>query len=509
MQRGYAPTLAGQLQSWPAGLDLDCDATEDALADVHAATAEEYGAVRDLHRLLNERDDGARRIQRVWRGARDRSIFAERVKAAAAGINRFIAGLEWRLQEYSKKNLPLTLDDLVEMTTHQQRVVLTDMVRVSAAYLEECMQNLPLAKSATASRPKTPTRVAPQPRRRSSLARAGVSSIALLPRRAEMGRVALVIVNTKYADLPLPDASTDAAGVEAVAGALRERWFLTFVVRNTDLVELRDALETFVALLRAGSVGLLYYHGIVAHVGGGSHYLVPSDAPAELTSQSVEWEACSLSTLYDNLSVPKELLPVVVLSHAGPIGGPSEAGVEGTLCMGVAPADVGPPERGYLIAPGPLVAGADRWRGLTALWSVGALGRVQHMIGQHEGHGEAFRGLPEDLQVDGVAEQRRDAKLAPHSSFAASMADAILRSQGPWPETLALALGCFETPSDVHICCDAPAHVPPLYIDNAEAAAKMVVTPDDAAAVAAVVGRCDTTGLAAIRRRAQDALPSR
>eukprot|EP01062_Namystynia_karyoxenos_P056988 TRINITY_DN47955_c0_g1_i1.p1 TRINITY_DN47955_c0_g1~~TRINITY_DN47955_c0_g1_i1.p1 ORF type:complete len:557 (+),score=59.58 TRINITY_DN47955_c0_g1_i1:110-1672(+) len=516
MPSTYTTRLAGPLNSWPTMLDMDTDDMNIALTEVNAVTAYEFDCVRQQHRQRAERLGAVLRLQRTYRGHQGRTRYGRCLREAAEQLDTFMSHLTELLAAYSESHVALTLKDLVGMSPQQQRVVLADCVRVKEPFLSECCKRLPALTidsrqrmqdrlNSRMSQPRC-RRTQSTKRRKSSMAHMGVG-VSLLPRRAEHGRVAMIIDSSTYPKVSIGQASDGADVCADVTAALRSRGFLALKARDLGLERLREALEVFCALLRAGSVGLLYYRGLVGHVVGGAHYLLPSDCPRDVRPETADWEAYSVADLYANLAVPKDLMSVVVLEHTGRVGPAEgealpEAGGRGRLCWGVAPADLGPPAGGHLIVPPPYTAGEQRHGGLVKLFELGALGRLQHALQSQERPTGTFQELPEDMQPASVVRQRAQAGLPQLSEFAAAFASGLAKSQGPWDEALALAVGAYIDPDSVYATNDAPDG-PPLYLNNEHADDHLVLTVEDGMAVAASVGRCDAVGLAAVRRYLQ------
>ncbi len=108
--------------------------------------------------------------------------------------------------------------------------------------------------------------------------------------RAEQ-RVALVIGNASYQDLPLDNPANDAADMAAM---LEQAGFRVIARRNADSRALRQAVREFSTELRRADVGLFYYAGHGVQLSG-TNYLLPvgadirSEADAEDLSLSVDY----------------------------------------------------------------------------------------------------------------------------------------------------------------------------------------------------------------------------
>lgn len=98
-----------------------------------------------------------------------------------------------------------------------------------------------------------------------------------LPPPSGQRRLALVVGNDGYPELPLKNAVADA---HAMAAALQDLGFAVDLAVNADLPALERAVDAFVGKLRPGDAALFYYsgHGIELD---GANYLVPVSFKAQ------------------------------------------------------------------------------------------------------------------------------------------------------------------------------------------------------------------------------------
>ena len=87
-------------------------------------------------------------------------------------------------------------------------------------------------------------------------------------------RFALVIGNSRYQSLPLPNASNDAREVTAT---LQQLGFEVSSLIDADQRTIKVAVRSFGEQLRQGGVGLFYYAGHAMQIKG-RNYLVPVNA---------------------------------------------------------------------------------------------------------------------------------------------------------------------------------------------------------------------------------------
>ncbi len=87
-------------------------------------------------------------------------------------------------------------------------------------------------------------------------------------------RVALIVGNAAYRGSPLDNPLNDAVDVEA---SLRRHGFQTTLLRNANLMQMREATRRFAAQLSAADVALIYFagHGIESK---GKNYMIPIGA---------------------------------------------------------------------------------------------------------------------------------------------------------------------------------------------------------------------------------------
>src|SRR6202521_271935 len=106
---------------------------------------------------------------------------------------------------------------------------------------------------------------------------------------SQEGRVALVIGNSSYKDVPLANPVNDASDM---ANALQNFGFKVTLKRNAGTREMRQAIREFGAELRRAQVGLFYFagHGIQIK---GNNYLVPvgADIQSEADAEDLSLDA--------------------------------------------------------------------------------------------------------------------------------------------------------------------------------------------------------------------------
>lgn len=101
-------------------------------------------------------------------------------------------------------------------------------------------------------------------------------------------RIALVIGNKAYKDVPLANPINDA---RAMKQALEQVGFRVLYRENADLAQMDEAVHEFVRALRQDSVGLFYFSGHGAQADG-ANYLIPVktdiDNKAELKARAYD-----------------------------------------------------------------------------------------------------------------------------------------------------------------------------------------------------------------------------
>ncbi len=118
-----------------------------------------------------------------------------------------------------------------------------------------------------------------------------VLTLCLAPAALAEQRVALVIGNASYRELPLDNPLNDAADM---AAALEEVGFRVILRRDADSRTMRQAVREFATELRRADVGLFYYAGHGVQLSG-ANYLLPvgadirSEADAEDLSLDVNY----------------------------------------------------------------------------------------------------------------------------------------------------------------------------------------------------------------------------
>lgn len=127
----------------------------------------------------------------------------------------------------------------------------------------------------------------------------------------ERPRVALVIGNSDYADMPLANPVNDA---DLMSATLKTLGFKTIDLRNTTAREMRRGVRDFAeALEKAGEnvVSLVYYAGHGMQVGG-RNYLIPVDAVIEREAD-VEVEAFAADAILSAIEYSTTALNIIIL----------------------------------------------------------------------------------------------------------------------------------------------------------------------------------------------------
>jgi ankyrin repeat protein len=147
---------------------------------------------------------------------------------------------------------------------------------------------------------------------RCAAALAAVLSLASASAAAAEARIALVVGNSAYTDIPaLANPANDAA---LMASALADVGFAVVKVVDADRDAMAAAIRDFGKRLRGGgadAVGLFYYagHGVQA---AGVNYLIPLGAPVE-TEADLEASAVSAQWVLSQMDYAGNALNIVVL----------------------------------------------------------------------------------------------------------------------------------------------------------------------------------------------------
>jgi uncharacterized caspase-like protein len=138
----------------------------------------------------------------------------------------------------------------------------------------------------------------------------GFIMVALAAREACAAerRVALVIGNSAYKEMPLRNPANDAA---AVAEKLRKLDFEVLLARDAGQAAMRRAVATFADKLGPDATGLLFYAGHGLQVRG-RNYLVPVDATIGSEARVV-LEAVDLDIVLDQMSGSGARVSVAIL----------------------------------------------------------------------------------------------------------------------------------------------------------------------------------------------------
>ena len=170
-------------------------------------------------------------------------------------------------------------------------------------------------------------------------------------------RIALVIGNADYPDMPLKNPRNDA---EAMERTLIEAGFNVVTALDADLETMQSAMLKFVGQLNRNSTALVFYagHGMQAN---GRNYLLPVDAQLE-TERSLRFQALELADLLEELDASDARIKMVILDACR--NNPFERSMRGAG-RGLAAVDAA---RGTLIAyatsPGSTASDGDGDNGL-------------------------------------------------------------------------------------------------------------------------------------------------
>ncbi|HIJ82729.1 MAG: hypothetical protein HW380_3002 [Magnetococcales bacterium] len=127
-------------------------------------------------------------------------------------------------------------------------------------------------------------------------------------RRVSERRVALVIGNASYKEMPLKNPVNDAG---AMSHALLNLGFEVIERKNASKVQMEDAVAEFGERLESGGVGLVYYSGHGMQVNG-KNYLIPVDA--QITSeQTVPLRTLDADNVLNQMMSARSRVNVVIL----------------------------------------------------------------------------------------------------------------------------------------------------------------------------------------------------
>jgi hypothetical protein len=121
-------------------------------------------------------------------------------------------------------------------------------------------------------------------------------------------RVALVIGNAAYADVPLNKPGNDARGV---AQALHAQGFEVIERVDADVTTMRRAVAQFGEKMREGGIGLFYYSGHGMQVNG-RNFLVP--VGAQIASEAyISAETLDVDSVLGQMDAAKSRVNIVIL----------------------------------------------------------------------------------------------------------------------------------------------------------------------------------------------------
>lgn len=163
--------------------------------------------------------------------------------------------------------------------------------------------------------------------------------LLLLPSANASNRVALVIGNADYREMPLANPRNDAKAMQEV---LQKANFDVITALDADLKSMQTAILDFTSRLNENSTALFFYagHGVQAN---GRNYLLPVDAHIE-SERSLRFNSLELTDVLDELENSPAKIKMVILDACR--NNPFERSLRGTG-RGLAAVDAA---RGTLIA---------------------------------------------------------------------------------------------------------------------------------------------------------------
>ena len=174
---------------------------------------------------------------------------------------------------------------------------------------------------------------------------------------ATQQRVALVIGNATYQELPLKNPVNDA---RAVAKRLSGLGFEVIKLENANRGEMEDAIADFEERLGPGNAGLFYYAGHGLQVRG-QNYLVPVDAVIESESR-VRTQAVPLSHVTSAMNYAESRINFILLDACrnNPFERSMRGGSRGLAAVDAAAGTL----VSYATAPGSVAADGDGENGV-------------------------------------------------------------------------------------------------------------------------------------------------
>ncbi len=129
--------------------------------------------------------------------------------------------------------------------------------------------------------------------------------------REAVKRFALVVGNDNYRGAGVPILNNAVNDARAIARELQKAGFVVTLVVNTDRQQLTQAIDTFVAQLGPGAVGLFYYSGHAIQIDS-QNLLVPVDFVLTDEKHAVP-QTCSLSAIHEAMVNRQDELNIVIL----------------------------------------------------------------------------------------------------------------------------------------------------------------------------------------------------
>ena len=297
----YVDKMEGR-QPWPIERDIETEATVVSMVHVSQVVTDEYTSLRRRYTREVSMHRGAMTLQRAWRRHRGRQVLHAKTLQLHRCLLDSLGALEARMQRYGEERLAPSLEELANMPQAMQRELLYSMRGVERAVDEGQPKGADAATAATEDEADLDIQFSLNllkllTKNRRKQRRLFDSAVALRP---EQGRVALLLCHSR---------DTETTRVEQL---LQDNKFRVLKATAPTLQELREVVEVFSAVSKSGLLLFVFYIGRTLSTEDGTFYLVPSDAAADVTASTAPYECFDIKVLYDNLSIPKDVLSVLV-----------------------------------------------------------------------------------------------------------------------------------------------------------------------------------------------------
>ena len=272
-----------QQQYWPVDIDYCTRETEEELLRLNNLIKSEYSKVKTTHREYAQREIAAKAIQGFWRGISRRIKTLSVIKVLRTKLVLTTNELKEALAKYGEEHLAPSVKELSKLSTRMQEILLSQIFGPNVDILPytrllRLHENLDGNDTHLTSCP--------------------------LPCWPMKAKVCLIISQNKDDDAPLIQLFKNCK-------------YIVLYIANPTLKELHDILEGMACLCSKDVVLTIYIRTELRKINN-SFWLVPFDAPEDISTENVSYECIRLDDIYENMAVSESTLCIFIFQPVIP-----------------------------------------------------------------------------------------------------------------------------------------------------------------------------------------------